>query len=137
VPFEGLVELGPEPPELHQAADDRPLVRRVRARRVPLRGLEREHRDRLRLALDGDRRELVPDERVAGRAAHRLRHENLAGRRLAHQARGQVARVAEAGERLPLRVAVGAAAQPPVGDPDLDVGGGRHRAQVAQLDTVR
>ena len=56
------------------------------------------------------------------------------GRRRRHQPRRQVDRVAEAHERPAHRVPVGAAAQPAVGDADLESRGRRRGLQVEQLE---
>ena len=79
-------------------------------------------RDLLLTPLHLDRRELLPLEPVAGRGGDVAVHPDATARRPRHQPRREVDRVAEAAERAPLVVTVGAAAQPPGRNAHLDVG---------------
>ena len=72
----------------------------------------------------------LPDVRVPGIAPDAIVDVDLSGRRLGHQPRGEVHRVAEADERPPHRVAVGAASEAPAGDADLDVAGSRRSHEI-------
>ncbi len=131
---ERLVELRADRVELRPAADDRQLGARAAARRVPLRAGQREHRHRLGLALHVIGASCSQVKMLAGGAAHRFRNVDPARRRVRHETRREVDRVAEAGEGLPPLVAVGAAAQPAVRDSDLDAGDRGRRLELAQLE---
>ncbi len=131
---ERLVELRTDRVEFRPAADDREVGAGRRARCVPLRAGQRKHGHRLGLALDRHRGQRVPVEHVAGGAPHRFGDIDLARRRIRHQPRREVDGIAETGERLPAPVAVRAAAQPSVRDPDLDARRRRRRFEVAQLE---
>ncbi|HUH92076.1 MAG TPA: hypothetical protein VL742_02880 [Casimicrobiaceae bacterium] len=96
------------------------------------RSYQRVHGYPVRLAFQGDGRERFPDEGLADRSVHRFRDIDLPGQRFRHQPRGEVYGVAQTGEREPPLVAVGTAAQTPMGDADPDAGGrggGRQRPQ--------
>ena len=93
--------------------------------------------DHGRLALDREVRQLRPDERLAGLASDRGLDVDLPRGRGRHQPRREVHRVAETHERAAHRVAVGAAARPPMGDADLDVARRGRLVEVAQLEDGR
>ena len=120
--------------ELGAAPEDVELVAPAAPRDVAAAPGERVDGDGLGLALQLERRQRLPGERVARQPFRKAADVDAARRRLRHQPRCEVDRVAEADERPPLRVAVGAAAEAAGGDADLQVRGGGDLVESSELE---
>ena len=123
--------------ELAPPADDRQLIPRSASRGTASPPGRREDGDRLDLSFDRHVGQPLPGERVPGLLPHGFGDVDASGRRLGHEPRREVHRVAEADERAPHRVAVGAAAGPAVCDADLDLASLRDPVELEDLQSRR
>ena len=136
-PASAVSSLAVRAAQLGVSPEDVELVANLALRRVLLRADEGEDRDGLGLSLQRQRRQPLPRERVARRGPDGLRDEHLPRLGLGHQPGGEIDRVTEAAERPAHRMAVGAAAQPSVGDPDLDLLRSGDAFELAELQRGR